>query len=330
MNTRKHLRQVLGVGVGAMVLLSSCTAEVATTPTAVPTPRASATAPASTAVAPTETIAEPTATLPAATVTPMQVVVPRLSGSPELIPASQKPPRETSWPGNVVYTLPATADVLLASELTYADDLLVDLYYPPGYDFSQRLPFVILSHGFVETTEFDKDIPSHIDWGKLIAASGLIAVSAQAGAEPNRNGLRLLDYLAVNATPLGLDPTRIGFWACSGQGGPTYRALQTSDHALRDGFRAAVFIYLDLGKARTSAWPVDMALMVVKAGKDEYISASSVDDFVTRARDAGLAVDYIELPDAVHGFDVVQDTTESRTTVEKALTFLKATLLPND
>ncbi len=335
MNRRRHLTHVMGVGVAAAVL-AACAAPIASTPTAqmatvvvtVSPPTTRPTRPPATATVATP--ARRTTAPPTATDLPTEMPIVQLSSSPALIPVDQKPLRATSFPGNVVYTLPDMDDVLLASELPYAGALSVDLYYPSGYDFKTPRPVVILSHGFVEATEFDKDIPSHIDWAKLIAASGMIAVSAQAGQEPTTAALALIDYLAVNAKLLGLDLSRIGFWACSAQGEPTFKTLETSGLVVRDGFRAAVFTYVDFTAADPAAWPTGMSLMVVKAGKDEYISGDSIDQFVKTAEAAGLQVDFVELPDALHAFDIRQDTTFSKETVAQALTFLKTALLPID
>jgi dienelactone hydrolase len=203
----------------------------------------------------------------------------------------------------------------------------VDIYYPPNYRFETKLPIVILSHGFQETNEFDKDMPQHMDWAKLIAASGIIAISAQAGGAPIQNSYRVFDFLAANADFLGIDLTRIGFWACSGQGGPVFKALGDKELPYRDGFRAAVFIYLDLRPATPSNWPQSLSLFVVKVGGDPNISNRIMDNFVSQARSSNIPTEYIELAGATHAFDVRQNTQANKDVIQQALEFFKSKLL---
>jgi glyoxylase-like metal-dependent hydrolase (beta-lactamase superfamily II) len=262
----------------------------------------------------------------AQTLTP--VAAPRLSKPPEVILAINKPVRKTPYPGNVVYTLPQMDEVLLANELAYHNNLKVDIYYPPNYNFETRLPIVILAHGFQETDEFDKDIPQQMDWARLIAASGMIAISAQAGDSPVDNSYRVFDFLAANKDLLGLNLTRIGFWACSGQGAPAIKALQDEKLPYRDALKAAVFMYSDFRSAIPSVWPQTLSLFVVKAGSDQLIPGSTIDNFVAQARSSQITTEYIELADAPHGFDVFQDTQASKATVRQAFEFLKGRLLP--
>ena len=298
-----------------------------TRPPSVPTPLSSATTLPSTPIAEATRTTAPASTLVASTTTPTFAPPPHLSQSPDLILAANKPARPSSWPGNVVYKLPETEQVLLAHELIYFNKMKVDIYYPPDYKFENKLPVVILSHGFVETKEYDKDIPSHMDWAKLIAASGMIAVSAQAGENPTENFYHVLDYLAANAGVLGIDMNRIGFWACSTQGKPMFHALEDSKLAYRAGFKAAVFTYLDLHAPDPGIWPKNISLFVVKAGSDHYIDGSIIDHFVANARQNKISVEYIELQNAPHGFDSMLDTQESKDTIAKALAFLRSKLL---
>ncbi len=310
MSNRLHIDSLVKFVVVVTILLSACATPPAGTPIHTPT-----TGPVPTAYS-------------LATDTPPHVGISRLSKSPELILARNKPERNTSLPGNVVYAMTEMDKVLLASELTYYNDWKVDIYYPPGYNFDAKLPIVILAHGFQETDEYDKDMPQHMDWAKLIAASGMIAVSAQAGSAPVENSYRVLDFLVANADVLGLDLTRIGFWACSGQGGPAFKVLQDEKLPYRDAFKAAVFIYLDFNSADPSVWPQNLSQFVVKAGRDENIPGETIDNFVDQARASKIPTEYIELADAPHAFDVVQNTQASKDTIQQALQFFKDGLLP--
>ncbi len=254
----------------------------------------------------------------------------RLSKAPELKPAINKPSRPTDYPQHVVYSLPDVDRVLLASELPFATEnsinLFVDIYYPPDHQFKPKLPVVILVRGFSDTSvHSDKDMQQAIDWAKLIAASGMIVAVAQAGRIPMLTNDCLLDYLVCNAELLGIDASRIGFWGISAQGTPaSYHAFAYSPY--RDNFRVGVFLYPRLSSA-PSSWPKNLSLFVVKAGKDNIIPDPTIDAYVKAARASNVPVVYTTLPDAVHGFDVYQDSPFSKKTVREALEFFKSRLL---
>ena len=326
MNRDMRMGNLMGVILLATILLSACAAPSASTPALAPAATPIPTlAPTATPV-PTATPA-PTATRVPATSAPTPTAGPTLlSKPPELILAINKPPRQTSYLAHVVYTLPEMDKVLLASELVYYNGLTVDIYYPPNYGFKAKLPFVILVHGLEEKTEFDKDMVSQMDWAKLIAASGMIAVSAQSGAAPNPASYRALEFLAANADVLGLDLTRIGFWTASSQGAPMFLMLRDKELPYRDGFRAGVFAYQHL-TTDPSDWPPKFSLFVIKAGKDAYVSGSAMDKFVARARSIGLPTEYVEVADAPHGFDTIKNTQAAKDAIRHALEFFKAKLL---
>jgi len=311
MNSHLHIGSSMGLILIATILLSAC----APTPTSTPTLEPTATpVPTATSI-PAISAPTPTATLAL------------LSKPPELILAINKPFRPTGQRDHVVYNIPETDKVLLASELTYYNDLTVDIYYPPNYHFESKLPIVILAHGLSEKygKRYAKDMTQHIDWAKLIAASGMIAVSAQTGDAPIPNSYHVLEFLAANADLLGIDLTRIGFWACSSQGQPVFDALEDKELPYRDAFRAAVFIYLDLASAIPSNWPEKLSLFVVRVGFD--FDGPTVDRFVSQARSSGIPTEYIELPDAFHAFDVYENTQANKDVIRQALEFFKSTLL---
>jgi len=300
MNSHLRIGTSMGLILVATMLLSACGTSLAPTPTL-----------------------EPTAT----PVPTPNVGLARLTKPPKLILATNKPVRRTSGQDHVIYTLPEMDKVFLASELAYFNDLTVDIYYPPNYHFEAKLPIVILSHGLKETNEFYKDGYQHIDWAKLIAASGMIAVSAQGGTEQTTNSYHVLEFLAANADVLGIDLTRIGFWACSAQGGPVFKALGDKELPYRDGFRAAVFIYLGLAQVDPSNWPQKLSLFVVKAGSDRTVSGMVMDNFVSQARSSNILTEYTELAGAPHAFDIYQNTQDSKDVIRRALEFFKGKLL---
>ena len=60
-----------------------------------------------------------------------------------------------------------------------------------------------------------KDMASYVSWGRLIAASGLAAITYTA-SEPARDAHAILRHVRDHAGAFGIDERRIGVWACSG------------------------------------------------------------------------------------------------------------------
>jgi acetyl esterase/lipase len=264
-----------------------------------------------------------------------------------LILAINKPFRKTSLPDHVVYTLPEMDSVLLASELIYYNDLKLDIYYPPTYNFDAKLPIVILAHGYQDIVEdLDKDLPQHIDWAKLIAASGMIAVLAQAGNAPEENSYRVFDYLSANADFLGLDITRTGFWACSAGTPLALKNIRTrlgvtpaafvayyGIMPTPDGYQAAAFESsskewgLSLPDYRDGeSYPADLQVLVVRAGRDDSVLLNSIDHFTAFAFQQNLAVTVINYPEGQHFFDGLDDTEETHAIIKQTLDFFRAHL----
>ena len=281
-------------------------------------------------IAPTNSpLPPPTSTpdVPKNTSTPNASVI--LSKSPALIPAKDRPVREGMHfdfeaKGNtVVYTLPEMDSVLLASELSYFKTVKVDIYYPPNYKFEKKLPVVIQTHGTTETYSFDNDNLIQISQAKLIAASGMIVISAQASRDPLLNFYHLLDFLAVNADRIGIDINNIGFWDTVFAGGPMLTALQNKGLAFRGNFKAGVMLSPQVTVlANPADFPPGFSLFVVNANIG---ARPETEAFVDQARASNLPVEYIELGEAPF-FYIDDNSQTSKDTVQKALEFLKSRL----
>ena len=122
----------------------------------------------------------------------------------------------------VVLKLPATDAVTVRSNLRWGveDDQLFDVYRPPQFE-GLRLPLVVLVTGYADpgfkvmTGRRMKDTAPYESWARLIATSGLVAVT-YANHDPVPDATGVLRYLTDHADELGIDTDRCGIWACSG------------------------------------------------------------------------------------------------------------------
>lgn len=245
----------------------------------------------------------------------------------------------------LVHTIDGTADVAVERDHVYATDqgpLGFDLYRPPG---AAPSPAVVFVSGFPDPGMVAmmgkplKDWASYVGWARMVAASGIAGV-AYANREP-ADVAALLRHLRANAGPLGLDPARIGVWACSGnvptalgliaQESPACAALLYGYMLDLDGSTAvadaAARFYFAVPPVSLDQLPREMPMLVVRAGRDTTPGLDgSLTRFVAAARTSGLPVTFIDHADAPHAFDLVDDTQATRDVIDQILGFLRRSL----
>jgi len=251
---------------------------------------------------------------------------------------------------------------------TDAGPLTMDVYAPPGAADGARLPAVVLVAGYNDVgyekmlgCRF-KEMAMTVSWAQLIAASGMIAI-AYTNREPAADLDALLEHLRQHATALGIDESRLGVWACSGNvplalsalmrdrtttPGPRGPGLQ--DEA-RLGLRCGALLYgymLDLDGATGVAeaaqtfrftnpnagrtlddLPADLALFIVRAGLEQFPHLNdSIDRFVAGALALNRPITVVNHATGPHSFDLLQDSEASRAIIRQSLEFLRAQLTP--
>src|SRR5262249_11010658 len=133
-----------------------------------------------------------------------------------------------------------------------------------------------------------KEMGSSVSWARSIAASGIVAI-AYTNREPVADLDALLDHVRRNGEALGVDETRVGLWASSGNVPLALTAL-TGDGgeylkcaALSYGFMldlhgstrvaetAAQFRFANPASGKTlDDIPAGTALFVARAGQDQF------------------------------------------------------------
>ncbi len=258
----------------------------------------------------------------------------------------------------IVYDSPGMREVTLQRDLVYGNSadsnpLLMDLYRPAAVKGRAALPVVVFVAGYADPgfskvvgCRF-KEMGAYVSWSELIAASGMVAIT-YTNEQPVEDLSTLLRHLAEEAESLGIDAGRIGLWACSGNV-PTALAELIDDQppgaiacaALCYGYMLdldADTAVKDAAKTFGFATPIsDMTaadlnlstpLLVVQAGKDQM---PGINHTIDRFCDALMATDNaqltrLNLPDAVHAFDLEQATQASREAISEIVEFFKARL----
>jgi hypothetical protein len=266
---------------------------------------------------------------------------------------SQGPPDDHITKKTVVLRLPGMDEVRVRRDIEYKSDgsgpLTLDLYSPPGGDPSSLRPGVLSVAGYPDPGMErilgcrTKEMGAFSSWGRLIAASGLIAVN-YANREPATDIRSVLRHLRENGTALGIDSQRIGLLAVSGHAPLALAALidGKAEVTLRcaalicpflldlDGFTAVAdaartFRFANPASGKTvDDLPRGAALFIARAGLDQTPGLNeTLDRFVTKALGRNLPLTLMNLPEAPHAFDVMHDHEASREVIRATLGFLR-------
>ena len=270
--------------------------------------------------------------------------------------------RDTRHPDHIskkalVYRIPGMDAVQVRRDVEYraaeSGALTMDIYYPPGAKREARLPAVVFVAGFPDAgfearvgCKF-KEMGSLVSWARLTAASGLAAIT-YTNREPAADVHVLLDHVRQNAAAFGIDETRLGVWASSGN---VPLALSLLMHEGNAYPKCAVLCYgymLDFegatgvaGAARMFGFvnpcagrsvdelPQNLPLFIARAGQDQMPHLNeTIDSFMLKALTRNLPVTFVNHPTAPHAFDLLDDTATSREIVRQILAFMRFHLIP--
>jgi tetratricopeptide (TPR) repeat protein len=224
----------------------------------------------------------------------------------------------------VVYQVPGMKNVTVKTNIEYRkvndSSLSMDIYYPPNFDRRRNLPLVIFNNGVGEL-----ELPKwrvYMDWAKLIAAHGLIALNYQSRrGNPLEDSEVLVDFLLKHANDLNIDPGKIGLWTCSANA----RAGMRLAHKSRPQNIKALVVYYggpdSLGRLRQ-----DLPTLMVRAGLDAQYLNMSIENFVEQSFKQDTRLELINYLEGIHAFDIFTDTEESKAVIKRTIEFLKINL----
>ena len=271
-------------------------------------------------------------------------------------PVTQAPQRTMREIVNmpVVYRVPGMDKVVVKSNLKYTTtndpNLLMDVYLPPGLAAGEHRPAVVFIHGGAGAQFKPKDWGIYKSLGRLIAASGMIAVTfthrlgypkpllAEAASDVNA----AINYIRAKADSLNIDKDRLCLAAYSA-GGPML-SLGMRDNPAYVRCLVAFYAFLDIQQSETHRAnetpemvkgfspitylandPGKLAPMfIARAGRDEVPTMNdSIDRFVREALTRNASIIVANHPQGVHGFDNQTDDERSREIIRGAIDFMK-------
>ena len=266
---------------------------------------------------------------------------------------SQQSPQDRATKTPVAFKLPGMADVAVQADVRFAgadgQPLPMDVYLPPDMKNGDKRPVVVIVLGFPDPG-FEKgfgikfkQMAAVTSWGRLIAASGLIAV-AYSNRDPVADLNAVLDHLEKNVASLGIDGTRVGIFATSGHGPVALSALMrrrelkcaallypyTLDLDGLTGVAAAakMFRFVNAAEGKTvEDLPAGTPLFIAKAGKDEMPGLNqALDRFTAKAIARNLPLSFTTHSEGPHAFDLYLDDATSSAIVRSVLAFLQSSL----
>ena len=229
-------------------------------------------------------------------------------------------------------------------------ELKFDVYRPPHSDPSRNLPAVVFVHGegAPEVIENSKDWGQYDGWGRLIAASGMMAVTFNRRSSyffsrlsnPAADVDDLLDHILDPSQKLGADPEQLAIWTCSGGAPFGVRAGfkrgvrciaayygRMSLKPIRDGIEGEVSEgLLDeySSVAHLSSMPPGSVppIFIAKAELDDLVGVNeSIDEAIEVALARDLPVTVAKHAFGEHGMDVRNDDDRMREIIAETLRF---------
>lgn len=281
-----------------------------------------------------------------------------LAAGPQSKPTTQEQRRNLADLVNrpVVYSISGpvkvTADFAYKKDAS-ADFLKMDLYTPEG--IRGPVPVVIFIHGGVPTAVplHAKDWGIYKSWGRLVAASGMVAVTFNhRGSFPDPNLEQasqdvndVIAFVRAHAQEWNVDGNRICLAAYSA-GGPLlapfmrdtpgyirclvgfYPFLDVRESAVHKKYMTeqqlhdfSPIVFLSRGPDKLPP------IFIARAGRDQIPDLEpALDQFVAEALRQNVALEVMNHPTGVHGFDNQNDDDRSREILKAALEFMKAHL----
>ncbi len=269
----------------------------------------------------------------------------------------------------VVYRLPGMDTVRVRTNITYKNvdetELQLDLYTPA--DEQETHPAVILIHGDGRGPVFAnlKDHGQYTSWGRLIAACGLSAITANHRRTNQLHDVvgsandidDLITYVLDHSNELGIDADRLCIWMCSmgtpfamraalNEAPPYIKAIvcyygMTELQAYYDALYndpdnetgiPPEFTIADFDEFSASDLlirrPDNIApIFIARAGLDRPELNDALDAFIALALDQNVNLTVINHPTGQHAFDILNDNMRSREIIQATLTFMQEHLL---
>ncbi len=203
----------------------------------------------------------------------------------------------------------------------YCGAIKTDIYWPaeasPGPLPVILLVFSYTSEQFIaDNGKSFRELEPITIWLAQLANRGFVVVCPDIENVGKDMG-SILSWIQSNGTSLGADPSRLGFLSFSANP-KTIPYLLTLPEAA--SVKAIALYYPELVPASWSA-PKNVALHILKAGKDAATRNVRMDLVAAKFRDAGDYVEVITYENGIHAFDLKDRSPEAANAMMTTLDF---------
>ncbi len=234
----------------------------------------------------------------------------------------------------IVVQIPGMEKTVIKSNIVYKTNnrkskLLMDICYPSASKTNSRYPVVFLINGGCGSSlKLNPKIKAiSTSWSKLIAASGVIAISFIWRYKNPEDISDLIKYVCDNSEELHIDKSR--FCAFAFSRGVCIGIEQI--FYLNFEFIKCIIAYY--GKLPTTPLKksgiVIPPMLIAMAGKDRYFSPTCNDDFINQVREKDIEVIFLSHMNGEHAFEMRNDDEQSHHIVEQTIEFITKNLLEN-
>jgi len=247
----------------------------------------------------------------------------------------------------VFYSVPGMDAVRVQRDIVFRTvgdtTLKADIYLPPA---PGAYPVVLLvSGGSVDNW---RTAAFYTSFARVLAVEGMAAVNYDKRLARDRSAvpaasedtLALIEYLKGNAAKYGLDTSRLCSWHFSAGG--TVAGTMLSEKSAASCV-VVTYAILSLGEAdqdprlapysavvqareRADKFP---PTLVVRAGRDAKVLNDSIDAFISAALLKNAPVSLINYPAGDHGFEILNDSDETRRVIAQSIAWVKSRLRPS-
>lgn len=215
---------------------------------------------------------------------------------------------------------PPDAEIELRRDVVYHQDLLADIYRPRD---SGDAPIIILIHGGpIPEGARMKGLPIFTDYGRLLAASGFIAVTFNHRYFSADDRLRALGDVEalIDFVHAELPPALTFLWAFSGGGAFLSAAFDRPYVRGLIAFYASLRALIDPLQNGGAKLP---PTFVARAGRDYDFINEAVQQFVDLALTHNVELELMNHPEGGHGFDILNDDDRSRAIIARTIEFIR-------
>ena len=256
----------------------------------------------------------------------------------------------------IVFEIPEMENVICFNDIVYHDhnglSLTADIYSPPDLEKTDKVPIVLIVNGYRDSYILKTQERKHMDfgvyvsWAKLIAASGMIAVTYDTEFSHSEVD-SLLVFLFENVNKYNLDMNRFALFAASANTLAAQSLMEKEELDIKCAvLNYGIFLTPDkkhydsidtLSKQMQFYWKglreiskiPEIPIFVSKPGRDHPIITTTTDYFINQAILVNAPVTYYCYPEGLHNFDFLDNSNVSKGIIKHEILFMKSHLLVN-